>query len=332
MGFTFRKSIRLPGGIRLNIGKSGVGASIGVPGFRVGYGPSGGKATVGLPGTGLGYTHQFARKPRAARAERESLDARAAALATTNTTNTTNTTTNTPERARWEVDSFNNNISVLTSLHRECGPVWRWSEIAAAPPPLPGDPTEGPRGQWLQRVAQGITEGNLDACRAAIDYLGPFSELASLGSTPNVAMRHPWCVEAWFTANPDSVVPSEQLSLTPTGKLSRRAMPRARANAIYQDHVCSASLRIAREVFALLPVPVVFVHTAMSQLDRSTGHSAVVPVLSVMFERGPFEALNLDAIDPSSAVEGFEHTMVFKKTTGLSKVELLTPEMFNVEE
>lgn len=319
MGFTFRKSIRLPGGIRLNIGKSGVGASIGVPGFRVGYGPSGGKVTVGLPGTGVGYTHQFAKAPRADRARRQALDAQAKDLPAMDAS----------QRARWEVDSFENRLALLTSLHKECSPAWDWPAVLASPPP--SDPGERQRWEWLQRLARGVIDGNVDACRAAIDHLGPFAELTSIGSTPNVAMRHPWCVEAWFTANSDEVVPKEQLSLTAAGKLSRRAMPKTRAIALYQDHVCSAAFRVAREVFALLPVPVVFVHAATSRVDPRTGHPTHTPVLSVMFERGPFEALNLDGIDPSDAVQGFEHAMRFKKTSGFEPVEMLAPEMFNVE-
>lgn len=40
MGFYFRRSFRL-GPIRLNLSKSGLGASIGVPGFRVDLTPQG---------------------------------------------------------------------------------------------------------------------------------------------------------------------------------------------------------------------------------------------------------------------------------------------------
>lgn len=53
MGLTFRQSLSLPGGFRLNLGKSGVGASWG---FRVGTGPHGPRMNVSLPGTGLGWS------------------------------------------------------------------------------------------------------------------------------------------------------------------------------------------------------------------------------------------------------------------------------------
>jgi hypothetical protein len=57
MGFRFHRSIKLLPGIRLNFGKRGISASIGVRGAHVTYGPAGTRTTVGLPGSGLSYTH-----------------------------------------------------------------------------------------------------------------------------------------------------------------------------------------------------------------------------------------------------------------------------------
>jgi hypothetical protein len=56
MGFRFRKSYRLgKSGARINVSKSGVGASFGGKGWRVGTGPRGSRVNVGIPGTGIGY-------------------------------------------------------------------------------------------------------------------------------------------------------------------------------------------------------------------------------------------------------------------------------------
>src|ERR1700737_1728366 len=56
MGLRFRRSIKVLPGIRLNFGKRGISASIGVRGAHVTYGPTGTRTTVGLPGSGLSYT------------------------------------------------------------------------------------------------------------------------------------------------------------------------------------------------------------------------------------------------------------------------------------
>lgn len=55
MGFYYRKSVNI-GPFRVNLGKSGVGYSVGGKGFRTGV-SAGGKrySTFSVPGTGLGY-------------------------------------------------------------------------------------------------------------------------------------------------------------------------------------------------------------------------------------------------------------------------------------
>ncbi|EOW5711343.1 DUF4236 domain-containing protein [Escherichia coli O8:H25] len=56
MPLRFRQTFTLFPGVRLNIGKRGISASIGMPGATVNVGKKGVRATVGLPGTGLSYT------------------------------------------------------------------------------------------------------------------------------------------------------------------------------------------------------------------------------------------------------------------------------------
>lgn len=56
MGFRFRKSIKLGGGAKLNIGKKSVGFSVGGKGARYSVNSSGRRTkSVGIPGTGLSY-------------------------------------------------------------------------------------------------------------------------------------------------------------------------------------------------------------------------------------------------------------------------------------
>ena len=56
MGFRFHKSVGLGKGLRLNLSKTGIGGSAGVPGLRYSVHSSGRSTrTAGLPGTGLYY-------------------------------------------------------------------------------------------------------------------------------------------------------------------------------------------------------------------------------------------------------------------------------------
>lgn len=69
MGFRLAKSVSLGKGVRLNLSKSGVGVSAGVPGLRYSVHSSGRRtASAGLPGTGLSYrTTSSARYPTRSR-------------------------------------------------------------------------------------------------------------------------------------------------------------------------------------------------------------------------------------------------------------------------
>ena len=55
MPWGFRRSLKLAGPLRLNLSKSGLGLSLGVPGLHIGSGPRGRYLRAGIPGTGVYY-------------------------------------------------------------------------------------------------------------------------------------------------------------------------------------------------------------------------------------------------------------------------------------
>ena len=63
MGFRMRKSINLGRGFRINLSKSGIGYSWGVPGYRVTQTAKGTtRRTYSIPGTGLSYVDETGKK------------------------------------------------------------------------------------------------------------------------------------------------------------------------------------------------------------------------------------------------------------------------------
>lgn len=65
MGFRIRKSINLGGGFRINVSKSGIGYSWGVPGYRVTRTAKGTtRKTYSLPGTGISYVDETKKHNR----------------------------------------------------------------------------------------------------------------------------------------------------------------------------------------------------------------------------------------------------------------------------
>jgi hypothetical protein len=63
MGWRFRQSFTVVPGLRLNLSKSGLSASIGGAPFTLNVGPHGLTGTASIPGTGLSYRHHFDTTP-----------------------------------------------------------------------------------------------------------------------------------------------------------------------------------------------------------------------------------------------------------------------------
>ena len=63
MGWRFRKSINLGLGFRINLSKTGIGYSWGIPGYRVTKMANGGnRVTFSIPGTGISYVEQSGKE------------------------------------------------------------------------------------------------------------------------------------------------------------------------------------------------------------------------------------------------------------------------------
>ena len=89
-------------------------------------------------------------------------------------------------------------------------------------------------------------------------------------------------------------------------------MPKGRFHELYQDYVCGCVLRVARELFALFPLETVLVTAVIDSLDARTGQAEELPVLSVAMPRRVVARLDFSRLDPSDAIENFQHRGDFK--------------------
>lgn len=173
------------------------------------------------------------------------------------------------------------------------------------------------------QVATKVLEGDIDTYFQVIEEFAPLDDLTEFGSGFEFGCEDPKVMEIEFEVNTEDVVPKEQLSLTKTGKLSKKQMPKGRYFDIQQDYVCSCVIRIARDMFALLPLHTVYIHAVDNRLNTATGYIEKITILSVKLERGKLNRLNFANIDCSDALETFEHKMNFKKTKGFEPVTRL---------
>lgn len=174
-----------------------------------------------------------------------------------------------------------------------------------------------------------VLAGDPKAYTAALAEFSSITEIATLGTSIHMTVHSPLLVACELKVNPRSVVPAETKTLTASGKLSVKQMPRGRAQEVYQDYVCGCVLRLGREMLALLPIDIVLVTAVVDGTDNRTGQPALVPILSVCVRREEVAKLNFDQLDPSDAMDNFLHrgdVRTSRKSEGYVAIAPLTPD------
>jgi len=183
--------------------------------------------------------------------------------------------------------------------------------------------------QTMTDVAKGVLGHDLESYKKALEEANPLSEISDLGSSITLRSGEPWYMEASIAVRGSDVVPTEIKTLTQSGKLSVKKMPQGQFNQTYQDYVCSSAIRVGRELFALLPIDMVFVHALDDLLNTATGYRAKAAILSVALTRLGLAELNFETVDCSDAMQNFVCNMRFSKTNGFSAVDQLDPTQFS---
>jgi len=275
------------------------------------------------------------------------------------------------EQARLEVETFDGQLEVLLSVHKEQGEVWDWTSLAAAlPPPSPQsnshheqkatqrvtvlpaqqkqtsqflinearlqDEKEFQRAtqayseqmaEWekLKTLARRILAGEHRAYTEALVELNPFAEMSDLGSAVHFTVHTAKLAECVLKINGKQAIPAEVKTLTSSGKVSVKPMPKGRFHEIYQDYLSGCVLRVTRELFALLPVDGLLVTAAADMLDLRTGQTIEQPVLSAFMPRAVVTRLDYDRLDPSDAIDNFQHRGDFKASRKSETFQSITP-------
>ena len=181
--------------------------------------------------------------------------------------------------------------------------------------------------EWekLKALSRRILAGEPEVYTEALTELSPLGELSELGSTLYFTLHDAQLLECVLKVNGIQAIPTEVKSLTSTEKLSIKPMPRARFHELYQDHICSCILRVAREVLALLPANAVLITASADSTDPTTGHVVEQPVLSAVITRASMVGLDYEHLDPSDAIENFLHRGDFRASRKVSAFSPILP-------
>jgi hypothetical protein len=175
----------------------------------------------------------------------------------------------------------------------------------------------------IVNLAAMINSSNKESYIQAIDNINPFGEIDELGSKIEYSIISSEKAKVKFHVHNDKVIPKQAKALLKSGKLSVKDIPVSKYNDLYQDYVCSATIRIARDLFAILPLREIIVTANGNVLNNSTGRIEEKPLLSVLFIQETMGTINFDSVDPSDCMTNFKHNMAFKKSQGMLPTEEL---------
>ena len=180
--------------------------------------------------------------------------------------------------------------------------------------------------EWEEdtKIARRLMAGEQEAFVEVIKEMNMLERESLIGSAVEFSI-----VGSQIHARPevhtDEIIPNFRRKQTATGKLSETKMPAGQFNELYQDYVCSVALKVAGDLFHIVPVDEVYITCMSMMLNSSTGHQELTPILSVQAVRSTFLNLNLEHLDPSDSMANFNHNMKFRKTKGFAPVDPLIP-------
>ncbi len=298
MGLRFRKSITICPGVRLNLGTSGASISTGVPGFRKSFHTNGRvTTTMSIPGTGISYVNS---------SKKTSSNSRNTATQTRSTT-TPFRMPIPPAPTQAPYESYENpipitqlNVETLKSVHKSCDDAVDWTEILVNP--VPPD-TDFPSELWrfYHNIAEDILNGNIDTYLQLIYEVNPLDDLLAYGGEFQFGTDQASKIEVEFVVN-ESALSEAKTQLTTED-----------FNDLLQDYICSTAIRIARDMFALLPIQNTLVHAVYQD----------TLVLSVDYSRSILNKVKLQFSDPSDVTEKFMHNMNFSKFSGFEPIQVI---------
>ena len=175
---------------------------------------------------------------------------------------------------------------------------------------------------FLQEIAKDMVAKKTAVYIKAIEYVDNFSDLKEYGSDIEFEITDEFFLVAFY-AKSEQVVPKTEKTIDSKGNVIEKEMPLVKFNEIYQDYVCSCVLRIAREVFAVLPISKVKIIIFGSVFNSATGNQENCCILSVVVDKETMQKLNFNLVDPSDSMQNFFCQMNFDKKKGFQKIDYI---------
>ena len=343
MGLRFRKSVTLCKGVKLNFGKTGMSVTLGQKGYHKTIHQNGNVTTsVGIPGTGIYWTDTKKRhadnttsnnkrsssRQYSSGEDREIIDEYVNELEVPITEENDWIKHEQPDKGknldtpsdyvmddsldayfqeqpiyeRQEKKSIDDIVydeeSVLSeemiySIYKSCDVPVDWTEILVSSSP---DDVYMDKELWkyYKSVVKDILKGDIDTYLDVIEKIRPLDDLLSFGGDFEFGTDNAGLMEVEFDVKPEDVL-GENYSI-----------------GLFADYVCAAGIRVARDLFSLLPVGIVVVHVVLGNQT----------ILSVLFNKHEMQRINFN-MSPQSVIAQFRNNMnVKEKMYPVNRIEI----------
>lgn len=276
MGLRFRKSVTLCKGVKLNFGKTGMSVSIGGKGYHKTINTKGQVTTsVGIPGSGIYYTdtkrlggnrqantqrniqnqyyNQNTIRESQPIQEYEINDSIASYLNSQeqniNSEFVKNEVIQEPEERTYNETETMGNVTKLISedeirnLYLKSDEPVDWTELLVS---TTADDVFMKQDKWifLKAISHKISSGDIDAYLETIEKMRPVDDLLDYGSQFEFGTDNPKSMEVEFQINQHNDMLSDGTD-----------------SELYNEYVAACTIRVVRDLFALLPVKYVIIHT-----------------------------------------------------------------------
>lgn len=308
MGLTFRKSIKIANGLKLNLSKSGVSLTAGKKGIHYTINSKGkSTASVGIPGTGISYRKSFNLLDIFSNTKEDKK------------TNKSNDSLN--NISKQELEEYNTYIKQIKSFHISSTKIVDWKSLALAS--VPSNLNSSDRLKWEKDItlAKRIINEDIDAYLEVIQKYSSLNDISAYGIDFEFGITDFNILSIRFEPHTERIIPKVSYKQDEQGNIIKYKLRSGQYNDIALDYVCSCSIRIAREVFALLPIDYILVNSEEEMLDTSTGNNMQTTITSILFTRDGFNNINFEKIDPSDFCPRFKMNMSFTKTGGFKPVK-----------
>lgn len=314
MGLRFRKSVKICNGLKLNFGKTGMSMTVGSGPLKKTFNTNGNvTTTVGIPGTGIYWTETERRGSRNNRGTQTAQQTRSQQRSWQNdyqvapavddyftqsdvvdevgvvpsalahdliTTRNDNPTAETRASSAPTVTNGLSAEAIKRIYLYEDAPI-DWTELiaGATADDLLMDQTVY---TYCVQMAPRILSGDVDAYLDVIERMRPVDDLALYSGDFEFGTDKPSYIEVEFSTNPERVL--------------RDGM----SDALLEEFISAIAIRVARDLFALLPVAKVLVHV---EINRNT-------VLSVTFAKGKLCNTNFRNNSAATIIKTFPNRKV----------------------